>query len=526
MRPASGQAADRAPETVTAPVAGAREPTRAALAPGQLIASRYLLLEEVGRGGSGVVYRALDQLAEAEVALKALDARLHRELRLGRSVNHPNVCRIHDVFESEGRWFLTMEYASRGTLRTTLRAGPTPRSASATLADVQAAVAGLTAIHRAGLVHCDLKPENVLRTGDGRLVVSDFGLARTLEQNTVATNLEGTPGYLAPEVLTGARANQASDVWSLGVMIHEMLTGDRPQWVGDGPQPLLRRAGRSDALTSALGRICDACLQMKPTRRPADGSAVQALLEVSLRRSPRKLLMWRLALMAAVAVSVGAGIMTFGRAINPLAGPHPPVEDTGLRAPARLPPAENAFTVAAAGGQNPGAFVGPADSELVNARYKAPPVRGRRAIRPPPPPETRDPGQARVHIERGLVALSAGRASQAENEFTLAVAADGRNAEGFVGLADSQFENARYETALESARRAIKLKYPGIKPYVLAGHAHMKRGEFRQAVKAYRDAARIAPHESSIEEYITRAKARLSNAPEGGGSRHLDSPHR
>jgi hypothetical protein len=254
---------------------------------GQLLADRYLVGAELGRGVGAVVYQAVDQRAGLSVALKVLHAdrrseALYRELRFGRALHHPHVCRLHDVFEASGQVFLVMEHAAGGTLRTTL-AG---RRARDPVADARAVIAGLAAIHRAGLVHRDLKPENILRLGDGRIVISDFGLSRAIEQATATTAGLGTPGYLAPEILVGGKVDQASDVWSLGVVLHEILAGCRPGWGQTVRARLPSRLTRHPEI-AALARVCRACLEVDRRARPPTGAAVETLLETTLHTELR-----------------------------------------------------------------------------------------------------------------------------------------------------------------------------------------------------------------------------------------------
>jgi hypothetical protein len=264
---------------------------------GELIAHRYLIAETLGQGAGGFVYRAFDRGAQVWVALKLLwptersgppsADQLYRELRLGRPLNHPNVCRIHDVFEADGRCFLAMEYASGGSLRATLNQPASDRAPADTVNDARALIAGLAAIHAAGLLHRDFKPENILRLGDGRLVISDFGVAQVLEQTTTATNAAGTPGYVAPEILAGGKASQASDVWSLGVVLHEALAGCRPQWSGSRLKLRLADRGSSDPILATIVRICKDCLEVDPGRRPATAVEVAARVESEIRRRSR-----------------------------------------------------------------------------------------------------------------------------------------------------------------------------------------------------------------------------------------------
>jgi hypothetical protein len=300
----------------------------------QLLADRYLVTAELGRGLSGVVYRALDQHARVAVALKVLHQswsgpqaaeRLFRELRFGRSLCHPHVCHIHEAFESDGRFILVMAHASAGTLRTTLTGRQAGPGTEEQLADARAVIAGLAAIHRAGVVHRDLKPENVLRLSDGRLVISDFGLARALEQGTSTCTGLGTPGYLAPEILAGARADQACDVWSLGVILHEILGGARPTWVGGRVRTRLPRRARGGARATALARVCVGCLVVDRDLRPATGSDVEALLEETVRKQLRRSRIGAVAIGLCL-LAAGPVAVVASRMVDRRADPTPPAQ--------------------------------------------------------------------------------------------------------------------------------------------------------------------------------------------------------
>jgi hypothetical protein len=304
-----------ADQTLTAEPPSARAaslPTR--LVAGEVLGERYRIEAEIGRGGRGVVYRAFDAAAGAFVAVKLLEggpwaevrATLFRELRFGRSIQHPNVCRIHDVFETPQGCILVMELAGAGTLRTTLGQLGGDRLPEDKLTDARAVVAGLAAIHAAGLVHRDLKPENVLRRSDGRLVVSDFGLTRELDRTAVSTRLAGTPGYLAPETLLHGRTTQASDVWSLGVVLHELLTGQRPIFRPRTGRPQLTARPR-DPRERALHDLCARCLHPDPGRRPGCDE-VQALLRPG-NRSRRRAAPLALGLLLVSALAVAAPLL-------------------------------------------------------------------------------------------------------------------------------------------------------------------------------------------------------------------------
>jgi serine/threonine protein kinase len=319
--PAPAGNASSAPETVPLAPAGApRAPVAGPLAIGRELAGRYSVRAELGRGGAGAVYQAFDAGTGLWVAIKVLDPartatlgsneHLYRELRMGRSLAHPNVCRTYEVLEADGRCFLVMEYASGGTLRTTLRDRGGGRPLDEKLSDARAVIAGLAAIHGVGLVHRDLKPENILRMADGRLVVSDFGLTRPAEPGTLSTGLAGTPGYLAPEVNLGARSTPASDVWSLGVVLHEILTGERPDGTDGQPTPRLATGAGVEAGYRALARLCLRCLAADPARRPATAVEVESLLDATVSARPTRRRWWAAgAVLGVVSVATAAAIL-------------------------------------------------------------------------------------------------------------------------------------------------------------------------------------------------------------------------
>jgi serine/threonine protein kinase len=293
---------------------------------GAVLAGRYQIETTIGKGGSGVVLRAFDRIAQAPVAVKILKPelaadprwveRFSRELRLARQIQHANVCRVFDIGEADGHRFLTMELASEGTLRTGARGDAPPRSMQERIADARALVAGMAAIHAAGIVHRDVKPENLLRMEDGRLVVSDFGLATNPAQTATVTLMVGTPSYMAPEMSMGDPASFRSDVWAIGVVMHEILFARRPEWEVTARERIFRSPVDQDAPATvrALAQLCGDCAAETPSSRPADAvevarrfvAAEQASAAPPARRLPIRR---RWAIAAAVAVlALGAGV--------------------------------------------------------------------------------------------------------------------------------------------------------------------------------------------------------------------------
>jgi serine/threonine-protein kinase len=234
------------PVTPTLEAAASPASLPSASTPGRhVFAGRYEILGLVGSGGMGTVYRARDSELDEVVALKLLRRevmdqsgmldRFRQEVKLARRVTHRNVARTYDIGESEGDKFLTMEFVEGEALSARLtREGALPLDAVITVAD--GICAGLQAAHAAGIVHRDLKPDNVLLARDGRVVLTDFGIARALFDAGRAATMGlalGTPAYMAPEQVEGAAdLDERADVYALGAMLYECVTGERA-WSGE-----------------------------------------------------------------------------------------------------------------------------------------------------------------------------------------------------------------------------------------------------------------------------------------------------
>jgi len=289
---------------------------------GMVLGGRYAVEAIIGRGGSGVVVRAHDRDLRQTVAIKIVRAelagqrvwaeRLAREVRLARQIHHPHVCRVFDFQQAEGRAFLVMELAERGSLREEIRSGAlAARSLAARIAAARAVASALAAIHAAGIVHRDLTPQNLLRMGDGRVVVSDFGLATDASESTSVHG--GTVAYMAPEVLRGGNSSFASDIWALGVVIHELVFGAKPRWSEAAAQDMLApELGRKlTAEERAVFEACRACTVKEPGRRVAGAEEAGRLLTARrgwwarLRGRPRRPPVFAVALALVAAVAVG-----------------------------------------------------------------------------------------------------------------------------------------------------------------------------------------------------------------------------
>jgi hypothetical protein len=264
------------------------------LAPGSVLADRFQIRRVLGKGATGVVLEADDRVSRSLVALKvfkpeiATDERWQEivgsELRHARKIQHPNVCRIYDAGDADGYRFLSMEFATGGTLRQRIKDAGAGRTDEERIADARAVVSGLAAIHEAGIIHRDVKPDNVLRMEDGRLVVTDFGLAIAPGQTTFMSGYSGavgTPSYMAPEVALGGDATMASDVFSLGVILHELFFDRRPEWEttkrGRFLKPLAEKP--RSRLRKSMVRLCSECLEELAPRRPQSAAWVKAHFE-------------------------------------------------------------------------------------------------------------------------------------------------------------------------------------------------------------------------------------------------------
>lgn len=209
-----------------------------------LLNNRYILEKPLGKGGMATVYRARDQMLERTIAIKLLRedyssdsdfrSRFHQEAKAAANLIHPNIVTVHDFGMDSGRLYIVMEYVPGSDLNSLLqRRGRF--TVDETLPLIRQACAGIGYAHRAGLIHCDVKPHNFLITPDNRLKVTDFGIARALETILGDENEQvvwGSPQYFSPEQAAGKPTSPASDVYSLGVVIFYMLTGRLPFTAG------------------------------------------------------------------------------------------------------------------------------------------------------------------------------------------------------------------------------------------------------------------------------------------------------
>ncbi len=264
-------------------------------APGTLLLDRYRILGKIGAGAMGEVYRADDLTLDQEVALKFLPEdfsadqskrqRFLQEVRLARQVSHPNVCRVYDVGEVDGLLFLSMEYVAGRDLSSVLRSiGRFPEEKALDIA--RQLCAGVASLHDRGVLHRDLKPANVMLDDDGRLRITDFGLAGVAEQIAAHDVRSGTPLYMAPEQLEGREVTERSDIYALGLVLYEIFTGKKAYDAETLDQLKdLRQSSAAPTISShvsevdpAVERVVSRCLEVEPERRPPSAMVVATAL--------------------------------------------------------------------------------------------------------------------------------------------------------------------------------------------------------------------------------------------------------
>ena len=268
--------------------------------------SHYRILEKLGEGGMGIVYKAEDTKLDRTVALKFLPSHLNaseqdkarfiQEAKAASALNHPNVCTIHDIQEHEGQMFIVMEFVDGQTLRDRTKSHiVNPKSAI----DIGVQIAdGLAAAHEKGIVHRDIKPENIMVRKDGIVQIMDFGLAklRGVSRLTKEGSTVGTAGYMSPEQVQGVEADHRSDIFSLGVLLYELFTGQLP-FKGVHETALAYEIVNVDAappssvkpeIDPELERIIIECLDKEPNERTQSVKQVAIDLKRARRESGKR----------------------------------------------------------------------------------------------------------------------------------------------------------------------------------------------------------------------------------------------
>ena len=367
---------------------------------GTLVDNRYAVTSRLARGGMSTVYLAVDQRLDRDVALKVLHphlaadenflGRLGREAKAAARLSHPHVVGVLDQGNDGTTAYLVMEYIKGHTLRDVIRdrGALPPRLA---LALIDPVVEGLAAAHAAGFIHRDVKPENVLIADDGRIKIGDFGLARAVTSSTSTGALIGTVAYISPELVLGKPADARSDVYSVGIMLYEMLTGRQP-FEGEVPiqvayQHVNGTVGPpSDQVPGLAGEVDELvqwCTANDPENRPVDGNALlQELRHIRTHLTDAELDLQPPAAIApgsqhqTEVLARGSSPTTFLPSSPPAAPPYPP----GHFAPEQDSRAGQAATAPVAHPRMPGLAL-PDDDDSDSGWSPPPPRLGKRAQR-------------------------------------------------------------------------------------------------------------------------------------------------
>ena len=289
---------------------------------GRVVDNRYAIERRVARGGMATVYEAMDQRLERPVAIKIMHPHLAededftrrfiQEARQAARLAHPNIVNVFDQGQDGAITFIVMEYLPGITLRELLNdfGALTPAQ---TLDIVKAVLYGLDAAHSAGIVHRDLKPENVLLADDGRIKIADFGLARAASHNTATSQaLLGTIAYLSPELISRGIADVRSDIYALGIMMFEMLTGQQP-YQGDQAVTIAYQhandivptpSSKNAAIPAQFDEIVAWCSERSPDDRPPHARALlEHVVELEKLLGPESLTQATQTLNATVAMT-------------------------------------------------------------------------------------------------------------------------------------------------------------------------------------------------------------------------------
>jgi serine/threonine protein kinase/tetratricopeptide (TPR) repeat protein len=256
------------------------------LPPGAIFADRYLVIEDLGKGGMGKVYKVLDREINEKVALKLIKPeisadrltieRFQNEIKITRRITHKNVCRMYHLGRENNTYYITMEFIRGENLKKIIRMTK-ELSLEATLNIARQVCDGLVEAHRLGIIHRDLKPQNIMIDDEGDVRIMDFGIASSIETKgaTLPGMMIGTPEYMSPEQIDGGEVDARSDIYSLGVIIYELLTGKTP-FSGETPwsvavkhksEPPNDPRELNPAIPEAMSRVILKCLEKQKERR-------------------------------------------------------------------------------------------------------------------------------------------------------------------------------------------------------------------------------------------------------------------
>ncbi|MBN2135917.1 MAG: protein kinase [Acidobacteria bacterium] len=265
--------------------------------PGKILNNRYKIISLLGKGGMGRVYKAYDMQLDDTVALKMLESknadetminRFMQEIKIARKITHENICRIYDLVEADGKKFISMQYIEGEDLKTILKreGALNPEKATGILRDILHA---LEVIHKNGIVHRDLKPSNIMVATNGKAYIADFGIAKALGMRDITQSGEmiGTPHYISPEQAQGGKIDHLSDIYSLGIVMFHMFTGQTPFKADSSVSLAVKHVQEqppnprdiNSALPTDIAELILKCIRKNRFERPS--SASEVLKEIS-----------------------------------------------------------------------------------------------------------------------------------------------------------------------------------------------------------------------------------------------------
>ncbi|MBS1826981.1 MAG: protein kinase [Acidobacteria bacterium] len=473
---------------------------------------QYRIVEKIGSGGMGVVYKAVDTRLEREAAIKILSEkqaadpvtqqRFLREARSASSLNHPNIVTVYEVNSDRGITFLAMEYIHGVTLSRRMKK---ERLEAAEILNYAVQFAeGLAKAHGQGLVHRDLKPGNLMITTDGIVKILDFGLARVSEGNasmetiqalTLAGSVMGTPGYMSPEQSLGDVADARSDIFSFGVILYEMVTGAQPfpgdtvprilrSVVADPPRPM---EALPEGLPAELKDVILRCLRKEKEQRYANAGELLRVLKglsvsaemrptmvslpvapVAKKRSPYGI--WAAAAMGVVVMGF-LGWMVAGR------GKAPRSAVDGNASPREL---------VEQGRQRFAAFYRPGYTEQAFTAFEA-------AVRKDPANAPAHVGLAEVYLRRNTNGRDPQWVKLAEQHAVKAVELNPALASAQVVLAQVQAEKGERKQALETLRKALDLEPRSGQAYLAMAKVQASERDAPAARASFAKALELSP---------------------------------
>jgi serine/threonine-protein kinase len=512
--------------------------------------SHFRVIEPIAVGGMAVVYRAEDTRLGRSVALKlplperlgpeALE-RFLRECRVVGALDHPNVCTIHEVGESDdGFLYLAMPLYAGETLAARLaRTGRL--GVKEAIAITRAIVSGVGAAHRAGIVHRDVKPANVMLLADGSVKVLDFGLAKARDVSlTQSGDMFGTVAYMAPEQIRGAPADAPTDLWAIGVVLYEMLTGRRP-FTGDREiavayavlhdEPQAPSALRSD-VTPAVEALVHALLEKDPDRRLSSASELEALLDssefakvhpvsVRIRNAYRRVRRFAaagalLVVGTAAAAAYVAGWLGNGAIKSALASSSEaevflqygrgyeqrPITKENLQSAQSL--YEQALSVDSSYARAR-ARLAVTDALLYSQAFDRTPARLEKARAEANAAVRADSSLTDAHFALGVVAAAAGDLDRALSEYDVALRGDRKNTEVIAAVGDVFRLQGRWDKAATQFERAVAVKPRDIGVLRSLARTQSRLRRYADAIRTWDQVIAVAPDDGDAK--LTRAYA-------------------